>query len=80
MINRIEFNSFLKQMFPLIDFDNENELMEGGVFDSLDIFRLIAGLSEKYKLTISFDEISSDNLNSSDSIYSMVCRLLNNES
>jgi acyl carrier protein len=70
-----DLNRFLKDLFPDINPENENKLIEDGVLDSLDIFRLVTALEEEYKISIPFDEIIFENFNSKASIQSLMNKL-----
>ena len=70
-----ELNVFLKEIFPAIDFEREDQLIGNGVLDSLSMFNLIAALEEEYKISIPFEEILPENFNSMASISSLVNRL-----
>jgi acyl carrier protein len=70
-----DLNEFLKNMFPDINPENENRLIEDGVLDSLDLFKLVAALEEEYTITISFDEINFENFNSVESINFLIKKL-----
>jgi acyl carrier protein len=70
-----DLNEFLKKMFPDINSENENKLIEDGVLDSLELFKLVAALDDEYKISIPFDEIIFENFNSVSSIHSLIKKL-----
>ena len=70
-----DINIFLKEVFPEIDFEKENRLIEDGLIDSFNLFRLLAGLQDEYKISIPLEEIFSENFNSITSISSLIRRL-----
>ena len=70
-----ELTAFLKKMFPAINSENENKLIEEGLIDSLDLFRLVAALEEDYKISIPFDEILFENFNAISDIHSLITKL-----
>jgi acyl carrier protein len=70
-----DLNAFLKNMFPAVNSENENRLIEDGVIDSLDLFRLVSALEEEYKIAIPFDDILFENFNSVAAISSLINRL-----
>ena len=70
-----ELSVFLEKMFPAVDFENENALVNDGLLDSLDLFMLVAALQREYKISIPMEELSAENFNSISSIYALICRL-----
>jgi len=67
---------FLKEIFPIIDFEKNNKLTESGELDSLNLVMLIESLEEKYSISVPMDEIMPENFNSINSIYSLICKLI----
>ena len=53
-------------------FSDQESLMEGGVIDSLGIFRLVAFLEETFRVRIGDEEITHENLKSVDAIEQLV--------
>jgi len=75
-----ELMVFLKNEFPGIDFEKNDNLVENGELDSLSLIKLIALLEQEYDISIPFDEILPKNFNSAESIYSLICRFSNVDS
>ena len=71
-----ELCNLLKSMFPAIDFDKENSLVEDGLLDSLALFTLIGALEREYKISIPMEELSAENFNSLASIHRLTRRLI----
>lgn len=53
----------------------ETALIEDRILDSLAIVTLIADLEEAFDVEIRAEEITSENFNSVETIWTMVCRL-----
>lgn len=70
-----DLKTFLRELFPAIDFDKEEALIESGAIDSLGVFKLIAALEEEYSISIPMDEVSVENFNSIPSISSLIDKL-----
>ncbi|MCC8164112.1 MAG: phosphopantetheine-binding protein [Lachnospiraceae bacterium] len=70
-----ELMELLAQLKPEIDFENEKELIDGGVFTSFDVITLIAELEERYALEIPAEEIVPENFNSAEGILKLIGRL-----
>ena len=74
-----DLNVFLQEMFPAINFNEEAKLIDDGLIDSLDLFRLVSALQEEYKITIPFDDISFENFNSIQAILALIEKLIAGE-
>ena len=70
-----DLNIFLKKIFPTTNFKNEDKLIERGLIDSLDLFRLVTALEDEYKISIPDEEISFNNFNSITAIHSLISKL-----
>ena len=53
-------------------FTDQESLMENGVIDSLSIFRLVSFLEETFRVRIGDEEITSENLQSVNTIEQLV--------
>jgi len=53
-------------------FTDQESLMENGVIDSLSIFRLVSFLEETFRVRIGDEEITSENLQSINTIEQLV--------
>lgn len=65
----------LKSIRPDVDFETENELIEAGILDSLDIVSIISDLNDEYDIAIRVTDLDPDNFNSAQSIYEMCMKL-----
>lgn len=70
-----EILSLLNDVFPGIDFEGSDTLVDDGVLTSLLIVQIIGELSVEYGIEFSFEDLVPENFNSLDSIVSMVERL-----
>lgn len=59
-----------------VDFENGEELVDGGILESLDIVTIIAEISDAYGVTIPAREIVPENFNSASAMLAMINRLL----
>lgn len=69
----------LKELRPDVDFETEKALVDGGIFSSFDIMKLIEELSDAYDIDIETDDIIPENLNSAEGIYRLVQKVLAGE-
>ena len=64
----------LKSIRDDIDFENEKNLIDGGILDSFDVISIVAELGEIYDITITADDIEPENFNSAGAILAFVER------
>lgn len=67
--------SILNEICPEIDFENEKELVDSGLLDSLSITDIISELSLEYDITIPYEQVIPENFNSIDSMLNMINEL-----
>lgn len=70
-----ELLEILQNLHPDVDFENETELVEGGILDSFDIVTLISEISETFDVTISAEYIVPENFNSAQALYELIQKL-----
>ena len=66
----------LQEVLPKVDFNNDKSLVDNGTLDSLDIISIISELSSEYDIEIPAEEITPENFNSAEAIYTLVEKLL----
>ena len=69
---REEILEILTEICPDVDFETENELIDGGVIDSFAVIQIVTELMEHFNIFIDADDIEPENLNSLDNICEMV--------
>ena len=62
----------LREIKPDIDFEHEDNLIESGLMDSLDIVAIIDAVQEHFKIELDGKDIEPDNYVSAASIWKMV--------
>jgi D-alanine--poly(phosphoribitol) ligase subunit 2 len=60
---------------PDIDFENETELMDGGLLDSFDIVSIISDLNDEFNISIRITELKAENFNTLDAMVNLVEKL-----
>jgi acyl carrier protein len=58
-----------------IDSSNQDDLIDSGLLNSLDIMGLISDLEDAFDIEISMEEVVPENFNSAEAIYALVTRL-----
>lgn len=69
---RNEILEILTGICPDVDFEQEKELIDGGVIDSFAVIQIVTELMEHFDIFIDADDIEPENLNSLDNICQMV--------
>ncbi len=70
-----ELLNILKEAKPDVDFASEKNLVDGSILDSFDIVQLVMQLNDAFDIEIGAEEITPDNFNSAESMWSMIQRL-----
>ena len=70
-----ELLEILNDIQPGVDFENETQLIDNHLLDSLSIISLVAELEDTFDLTIPAVEIIPDNFNSAEAMMEMIQRL-----
>ena len=70
-----ELLEILSNLYPDIDFENEEGLIDNMILDSFDIVTLISEISENFDVTISAEHIIPDNFNSAKALYALIEKL-----
>ena len=65
----------LKEMHPEVDFDEELDLIEEGVLDSLDIVTLITEINSTFDVSIPAKDVIPENFCSVRAIWELIERL-----
>ena len=58
-----------------VDFETEENLIDDGILDSMDIISLITEISEEYDVTITAKDIIPANFKSAKALYALIERL-----
>ena len=65
----------LNGIHPEIDFENNEALVDDGVFDSLDIVTIVTEIDAEFDVTIPAEEIIPENFNSAKALMELITRL-----
>lgn len=65
----------LKDLHPEVDFENNEELIDDGILDSLDIVTIVTEIDDKFGVTIPAEEIIPENFNSANALMALITRL-----
>lgn len=65
----------LKELHPDVDFENQENLIDDGILDSMDIVRLVTELTDRFDVKIKARDIIPANFNSAKAICALVERI-----
>ncbi len=65
----------LRELHEDVDFETEEQLIDGGILDSLDIVTLITEINEEFDVSIPAEEIIPENFNSAAAIMALINKL-----
>ena len=51
-----DLRAILEEIRPDVDFDNETELIDGGVLESMDIVAIVGEIKEAFDVTIGIEQ------------------------
>ncbi len=71
--------NILSELHSDIDFETEENLIDDGILDSMDIISLISEISDEYDVTITAKDIIPANFNSAKSLYDLIQKLSDEE-
>ena len=69
----------LNDLRPEVDFEGEEQLIDGEVLDSFDIISLVGELNEAFDVEIGVEDLLPENFNSAKAMLALIERLQNGE-
>ncbi|MBR5930685.1 MAG: acyl carrier protein [Lachnospiraceae bacterium] len=70
-----DLREILMDIRPDVDFDNETELIDGGILESMDIVAIVGEIKEAFDVTIGIEQLIPENFNSEGAILALIERL-----
>lgn len=67
--------AILKDIHEDVDFETEDNLVDDGILDSLDIVTLITEINSEFGVSIPAEEIIPENFNSAETLWNLIERL-----
>jgi acyl carrier protein len=67
--------AILKDIHEDVDFEIEDNLVDDGILDSLDIVTLITEINSEFGVSIPAEEIIPENFNSAEALWDLIERL-----
>lgn len=72
---KADLREILMEVRPDVDFDNETELIDGGILESMDIVAIVGEIKEAFDITIGIEQLIPENFNSEGAILALLERL-----
>lgn len=66
----------LTDLRPDVDFENETNLISGGILESFDIVSLVSELTDEFDITIRPKDLVPENFNSVDAMLALITKLV----
>ena len=66
----------LADLRPDVDFENETNLISGGILESFDIVSLVSELTDEFDITIRPKDLVPENFNSVDVMLALITKLV----
>ena len=70
-----ELREILEEVRPDIDFDNETELIDGGILESMDIVAIVGEIKETFDVEIGIEQLIPENFNSEEAMLALIEKL-----
>lgn len=67
-----ELLKLLQEIRPDVDFENETELIDDGILDSMDIVSIISSIDDVFGVQIRITELDPENFNSVDNLWNLI--------
>jgi len=67
--------AILKGINPVPDYENSDNIFDGGLLESLDMITLVTELIDEFDVEIRAEDINPENFNSVDRIFNLITRL-----
>ena len=67
--------AILSDLHPEVDFTSNDELIDEGILDSLDIVTIVTEIDSEFGVTIPAEEIIPENFNSAEALMALISRL-----
>ena len=74
-----DLRAILEEIRPDVDFENETELIDGGVLESMDIVAIVGEIKEAFDVTIGIEQLTPENFNSEKAILELIEQLMEEE-
>lgn len=70
-----ELLELLSNLFPDVDFESEDRLVDDNILDSYDLDSIVSEIEDQFDVTVPAEYVNADNFNSAEDMYDMIQRL-----
>ncbi len=74
-MNMEELLDVLSNLFPDVDFETEDRLVDDKILDSYDLDSIVTEIEDQFEVTIPAEMVNADNFNSAESMYDLIQKL-----
>ena len=74
-----ELLDILNDINPDVDYETEDQLIDGKVYDSFSIITLISAISETFEIELGPEHLIPENFNSAKAMWAMIETILEDE-
>lgn len=74
-MNMEELLDILSNLFPDVDFETEDRLVDDKILDSYDLDSIVTEIEDQFEVTIPAEMVNADNFNSAESMYDLIQKL-----
>lgn len=74
-----ELLDILRDINPDVDYETEDRLIDGKVYDSFSIITLISAISDTFDIELGPEHLIPENFNSAKAMWDMIQRVLDEE-
>lgn len=74
-----ELLEILNEINPDVDYEKEDRLIDGKVYDSFSIITLISEISDTFDIELGPEHLIPENFNSAAAMWKMICGILDEE-
>ena len=71
-MNKKKLLGILEDICPDVDFENEENLIDDGLIESLDIVQIVNEIKAEFDVEITVDDLLPENFNSADAMLAMI--------
>lgn len=70
-----ELLDILSNLFPDVDFETEDRLVDEKLLDSYDLDSIVAEIEDQFGVSVPADCVNAENFNSAEAMYDLIQRL-----
>ena len=72
-----ELIRIMSEIRPDVDFENEDQLIDGEILDSFDIIAIVTEVNDYFGIEINVNDLLPENFNSASALYELIDNMMN---